>query len=179
MKIDYDFAKEIGATHYSYCDQLFYFYKKDKNDAWYIFQSKYLEWVNLLDWFKQQVSVGEDLRVSRYDLKEIKFPMKTKTTYELVTDLTLKEIAKAMIDGEVFYSYGGGVEYKFEFRNSYGYNFYSSYSENVCAVTGDYYRKVEKPITAKEIFESAIPYVKIATDEEILAACNQVAEQFK
>lgn len=112
-------------------------------------------------------------------LKEIKFPMKTKTTYELVTDLDLKGIARAMIDGEVFYNHNGGIEYKFESKNGY-YNFYScGASANVCTVSGDYYRKVEKPYTAKDSFKEIVPDLEAASDFEILAACNRVAEQFK
>ena len=34
----------------------------------------------------------------------VKEMSKTKVNYELVTDLTINEIAKAMIDGEVFYN---------------------------------------------------------------------------
>lgn len=57
--------------------------------------------------------------------------------YELVKDLTLNEIAKAMIDGEVFYSEKGNVEFFWS-----GTCFCGTHATYL-AVSGEYYRKVK------------------------------------
>ena len=66
--------------------------------------------------------------------------MKTKVTYELVTDLSSNEIAKAMIDGEVFYSESGNV--------TLGWDSGSFLTSNnvVFCVKGPFYRRVEKQV---------------------------------
>lgn len=73
-------------------------------------------------------------------------PMTQKQyTYELVTDLSTNEIAKAMIDGEVFYSKCGKFEYTWN-----GNSFIDSRGLDV-AITGEFYRKKEIEIITRTI----------------------------
>lgn len=69
---------------------------------------------------------------------------KTAITYELVTDLTTNEIAKAMIDGEVFYDGDGHEIYKWS-----GYCFEDNCGRAI-TIGGNFYRKVEKQINWRE-----------------------------
>ena len=64
---------------------------------------------------------------------------KTKVSYELVTDLTINEIAKAMIDGEVFYNYDGRYEYYWDGR------IFTTSIGGYLSITGDIYRHIETP----------------------------------
>lgn len=65
-------------------------------------------------------------------------------TYELVTDLDTNGIAKAMIDGEVFYTRDGSNSFKWN-----GERFVTSGDSRI-SVNGDFYRKVEKEIDWRE-----------------------------
>jgi hypothetical protein len=74
--------------------------------------------------------------------------MKTKVTYELVEDLSSNEIAKAMIDGEVFYDPKGTISFCWD-----GDTFRSNKSERI-GVYGCFYRRVETPIEWWEDLDS-------------------------
>ena len=74
-------------------------------------------------------SLAVNIAIDKKETKMIK--------YEKVTDLTLNEIAKAMIDGEVFYGSNGCISWSWvngRCVDSIG---------NECRIGGDYYRKVE------------------------------------
>ena len=73
---------------------------------------------------------------------------KTKVTYELVTDLTINEIAKAMIDGEVFYNQYGGVSY------SWNDGRFESHIGSAINIEGNFYRRIEKPVEWWEDLDS-------------------------
>lgn len=75
-------------------------------------------------------------------------PRKTKVTYELVTDLTNNEIAKAMIDGEVFYNQYGGVSY------SWNDGRFESHIGSAINIEGNFYRRIEKPVEWWEDLDS-------------------------
>ena len=77
--------------------------------------------------------------------KEEKPMAEKQYTYELVTDLTTNEIAKAMIDGEVFYSEHGKFEYKWD-----GNRFIEKEGTNI-AVTGNFYRRKEIEMITRTI----------------------------
>lgn len=103
-------------------------------------------------------------------------PMPQKQyTYELVTDLDTNGIAKAMIDGEVFYDGGGHESYKWT-----GYCFEDNCGRAI-TIAGKFYRKVEKQIDWREevsliadvtfVYQSSYPHSKsvefIAFNSEI------------
>ena len=73
---------------------------------------------------------------------------KTKVSYELVTDLTINEIAKAMIDGEVFYNQYGGVSY------SWNDGRFESHIGSAINIEGNFYRRIEKPVEWWEDLDS-------------------------
>lgn len=69
-------------------------------------------------------------------------------SYELITDMTTNEIAKAMIDGEVFYNDDGRYEYYWDGR------IFTTSIGGYLSITGDIYRHIEKPVEWWEDLDS-------------------------
>ena len=73
-------------------------------------------------------------------MSDLKPKLRTKTVYEKV-DLHINEIAKRMIDGEVFYNHDGSDKFDWKLNG---------FSKNGLALTGlngfDFYCRVEKEI---------------------------------
>lgn len=77
-------------------------------------------------------------------------------TYELVTDLSTNEIAKAMIDGEVFYSANGKFEYKW-LGNRFNFNlfndeFYRRKEIEMITRTITYPKPVSEPLNDGDMY---------------------------
>lgn len=126
-----------GATHYSDESDVWYFsWFKKEGDKWFI-----QIWSDNGNW----VACENDEHI-KSEVKPIptEAPEPTKTyRYEKVTD-SIEKIAKAMIDGEVFYSQGGSDRFYWRL-NGFG--------KNNLALTGlngfDFYRRIE--VTEREL----------------------------
>lgn len=106
------------------------------------------------------------------------------TKYELIKE-SAEEIAKAMIDGEILYNESGKSNYKWV-----GHRFVGS-SHSAIDITGDFYRKVERPITWQEAVDDfcneesrvqafgELLYIIKGMDDDFVDLCNLVTSLTK
>jgi len=119
-----------------------------------------------------------------YVQKEQKPVIQKQFAYELVTDLTTDEIAKAMIDGEVFYTRNGAHHYKWD-----GFEFVDE-KDNHTRMVGEYCRRKEiemvtrtitypKPVS--EPLNDGNEYWYIKRYGEIISSkwCDDAADNFR
>lgn len=125
------------------------------------------------------ITIPDCKQLTLDDLKTTKdATAKEKYAYELVEDMTLNEIAKAMIDGEVFYNYDGDSEYSWD-----GGKFISTYNSDVLA-TGEYYRRVSKFDMLRRMIEqdtySDDTLLDIVEDDpqHFIKLCKEISEKF-
>lgn len=131
VKFDYELIGRIGATHYS----------TNHRELYKVINGELMFWYNFGERWEATTKTKAEVLLL---IKPIPPKPQTKFTYELVTDMDTNEIAKAMIDGEVFYSKDGVLGYKW---NGESFCEVDDESENVdILVTGDYYRRVETEV---------------------------------
>ena len=86
----------------------------------------------------------------------------TRVTYEKVTDLSNDEVAKAMIDGAVFYSVDGEYVYSWD-----GKRFVNQRGEHI-SIVDSFYRRIEKEIDWRDTLREALEEDDVEWWENIL-----------